>query len=166
MFGSLFDDTIRAIKTWEPTKKFHNEKGYSDDLAEFLRDEFYENHNPHAFGTQSNISVIKEAGRGLCDIAINEKIGVELKKDLKSKSQIDRLAGQIIGYKKEYQDIIIVLVGNTNKDAFELLKSKISDLSKNEIGFGLNQELRIRIIDKAPRTKHRKKSSSPFDFGF
>ena len=37
----------------------------------------------------------KEDGRGLCDIAVgNKKVGIELKKDLKSKSQINRLKGK------------------------------------------------------------------------
>ena len=157
MFSSLFEDTIRNIKKWNPTKKYSNEKGYSNDLADFLRDEFNENHNPFALGIQSRVSVTKEDGRGLCDIAINKKIGIELKKDLKNKSQIDRLAGQIIGYKKDYQDIIIVIVGDTKRDALELLKDKISDLDERDTGILFEQGLRIEVIEKDYKTNERKK---------
>ena len=166
MFGSLFEDTIRIIKRWNPGKKFSNEKGYSNDLTNFLRYEFNENQSPLTLGIPSRVSVIKEDGRGLCDIAINRKIGIELKKELKSKSQIDRLAGQIIDYKKDYQNIIIVLVGTTKKAALESLKDKIFDLTKNDIGLGFNQGSIIKVIDKASEPNKRKKPSSPFGFGF
>jgi len=165
MLGGLFEDTIRIVKRWKP-KKFSNEKEYTNDLVDFLRYEFKGNHNSFEIGIQRRISVTKEDGRGLCDIAINKKIGIELKKDLKSKSEINRLVGQTVGYKKDYQDVIIVLVGDTKEDALELLKDDISELRQNDIGFGLNQEPRIKVIDKALRTKNRKKTYSPYNFGF
>lgn len=149
MFSSLFEDTIKKIKKWKPTKKFSKELKYSNDLADFLRDEFNEN--------QSRVSVTKEDGRGLCDIAINKKIGIELKKDLKNKSEIDRLAGQIIDYKKDYEDIIIVLVGDTKRDALEVLKDKISYLDERDAGVFFEQGLRIEVIEKGDRTNERKK---------
>lgn len=167
IFADLFEDSIQTIKSWEPTQEYSNENLYRNDLIEFLRKKLNERQNPFSFGQQRRVSITKEDGRGLCDIGINKTIGIELKKDLKSKSQVDRLAGQIIGYKKDYQDLIIVLVGHTNKDALEILKDNISELSGRNAGFGFNQGNRIRIIDKCPQIKDREKpkqkSRSLFD---
>jgi hypothetical protein len=157
-FDTLFEDTISIIKNWTSEKEYSNETSYRDDLLNVLREKLNQVNDP-IFGRQNRVSVVKEDGRGLCDIGINRLIGVELKKDLKSKSQVDRLVGQIHGYKKDYQDLIIVLVGKTNKEALEGLKDRISDLTRNA-SYGFNQEPRIKIIDKGSQTKDTVKKES------
>lgn len=108
------------------------------------------------------MSVLPEHGRGLCDIAVDRRIGIELKKDLSSKKQVDRLAGQLMVYKREYEDIIVVLVGKTNKNALELLRDRIDDLYKmNGYNFGLNRQ-RIEIIDKGSKERAFKKGQDMF----
>ncbi|NJD78582.1 MAG: hypothetical protein FIB08_16060 [Candidatus Methanoperedens sp.] len=170
MFGldTLFDDTVSIIKNWKSEKEYHSETSYRDDLLSVLREQLSQVNNP-IFGRQDRVSVSKEDGRGLCDIGINRQIGVELKKDLKSKSQVDRLVGQIHGYKKDYQDLIIVLVGKTDKEALEGLKDRISDLTRST-GYGLNQEPKIKIVDKGSKdigkNSSPKKPQSPFGFDF
>lgn len=149
-FDTLFDDTISIIKNWTPEKEYSNEISYRDDLLEILRDELNQIDNP-MFGRQNRVSVKKEDGRSLCDIGINRQIGIELKKDVKSKSQVDRLVGQIHGFKKDYHDLIIVLVGKIDKEGLEDLKDRISDLTRNT-SYGLNQEPRIKIINKGSKT--------------
>lgn len=51
------------------------------------------------------------------DIGIgNKKVGIELKKDLKPKSQINRVQGQIEDYEENYRKCaIVVLVGKVDK---------------------------------------------------
>ena len=61
--------------------------------------------------------------------------------------------------------LTVGLVGNTNKDALELLKDDISELRQNDFGFGF-QEGRIKVIDKALRINKRNNTYSPYDFGF
>lgn len=158
MFGDLYMDTNRIIENWNPKEKFSNENGYRDDLATFLIHKFNDTKNP--FGLPNRTSVTKESGRGLCDIAIDKKIGIELKKDLKSKSQIDRLMGQILEYKKDYRDIIIVLVGNSKENSIEELKAKVSDLNRQNMG--IMSQTMIKIINKGTGSKMAKKTSSPF----
>ncbi len=157
IFDDLFEDSIQIIKSWKPKQNYSNENLYRNDLIEFLRNELNEGQSPFSFGQQRRISVTKEDGRGLCDIGIDRTVGIELKKDIKSKSQVDRLAGQIMGFKKDYQYLIVVLVGRTNKDALEILKDNISDLSGSNAGFGFNQGSRIRIIDKGSQIKDKEK---------
>jgi len=156
MFDTLFEDVVRAINKWRPKKKYSREPQYRDDLLDFLREELNES---HPFGLFSRrVSIIPEHGRGLCDIAVDRKVGIELKKDLKTKSQVDRLFGQINLYRKEYEDIIVVLVGETNKNALEMLKDHISDLSEVS-GVGVLGCQRIEIIDKGSKTRGSKSSS-------
>ena len=115
-------ETTRLIKKWKP-EEFSNEKQYRNDLVKFLRKQ--------EFDWYGEVIITKEDGRGLCDIAINQEVGIELKKDLKKKSEVDRLSGQIIDYKRQYDNLIILLVGKTNEDTLDLLKSKINHFKNN-----------------------------------
>lgn len=161
-FDALFDDSIRAIRSWKPTQKYNNEGKYQNELIDFLRKELNNRQDPFSLGQKKRITISSEAGRGLCDIGINRQIGIELKKDLKKKAQIDRLAGQIMEFKKDYQDLIIVLVGDTDKDKLDLLKDKMSDLSSEGDIFSNRQGNRIRVIDKGSQIKEiEKKESKP-----
>lgn len=162
MFDSIFEDAIALIKKWTPKQSYKKEPEYRDDLLDFLRKQFNENPNPFALQT-TKLNLTKEDSRGLCDIGINRKVGIELKKDLKGKSQIDRLVGQVTNYKKDYQDIIIVLVGNTDKESLEQLKGRIPSLVTQN--FGLNADQRIKIIDKSPSNIEQKKPQDNM-FGF
>ena len=165
MFRDLFSDVISTVNRWKPQKKYENESKYRDDLLDFLRRELNKP-SYFPFGQPQRISVRKEAGRGLCDIAVDRRIGIELKKDLGKKKQADRLIGQIVDYKKDYEDILIVLVGKTNREALELLKDKIDALRGNPLAFSFNREPRIRIIDKGSTSRMKRKEKSSFDLGF
>jgi len=37
MIGGLFENVVRAINTWKPSKKYGKEAGYRDDLMDYLR---------------------------------------------------------------------------------------------------------------------------------
>lgn len=149
MFGSRYNDVLNIIKDWKPEDTYSNENGFRDDLCSFLRDELKGSGNSLMGSGGKRVSVKKESGRGLCDIAIDESVGIELKKDLRKKAQVDRLTGQIIRYKKAYDHIIIVLVGDGYPDADEDLRDMIEDLSDNRgSGLGLNQGVSIEVMDK------------------
>ncbi|GEM_PF-1422432 len=173
---TLFDECIDIIKQWQPKKAYSRELQYRDDLRDFL----YENlNNPNRrsglwggsiFNETERGLVKKEDGRGLCDIAIGEKkVGIELKKDIKSKSQIDRLYGQIIRYKKEYTEgIIIVLVGKVNKYTEEEIRHLVSKESNTDNLWNSNQ-FQIKVINKSTnfnKTKPKEQKRSPFGLTF
>jgi len=154
---TLFNDVIHIINHWNPKSKYPNETKYRDELLEYIRDGL--NSNNSMFGiSRGRVSVKKEDSRGLCDIGIDRRIGIELKKDLKSKAQVNRLIGQIVNYKRDYQDIIILLVGDTNKEALENLKDDLSDLNRGDNPYSLSQQHRIKIINKATK-KNKSKST-------
>ncbi len=154
MFRDLFDKVFRLSENWVPKQKHPDEDKYRDDLMGFLREEL---NKPSGFGMQEPVKIRKESGRALADIAINEKIGIELKKDLKTQSQIDRLVGQIRRYKKGYEDIIIVLVGKTNDEALDELNDAVREARSD--AFSLQQK-RIVIIDKGKEVKKKEDKDS------
>ncbi|MFQ6020514.1 MAG: hypothetical protein ACE5J4_00635 [Candidatus Aenigmatarchaeota archaeon] len=165
MFGmSLFDEVVEIINQWKPQQKYPNELKYRDDLMNFIHDRLSSSTNM-LFGTK-NILIRKEDGRGLCDIAVgNRKVGIELKKDLKSKSQINRLQGQIDDYEDDYEEgVIVVLVGNVNKYVENELKHKLQKKLDKSPGFGL-QQFRIKLINKSNNKIRKLRDKSQNIFG-
>ncbi|MBW2986380.1 hypothetical protein KY333_03340 [Candidatus Woesearchaeota archaeon] len=152
MLGQLFNKVLDLVESWEPQEKYPNEDKYRNDLMAFLREELSK---PSLLGMPQALKIRKESGRALADIAINEKIGIELKKDLKNQSQVDRLVGQIRRYKKGYNDIIIVLVGNTNVEILDELNEAIRESDQGALDL---QYKRIEVIDKGSESCKRKKN--------
>jgi len=168
MFGmNLFDECIDLINKWQPKQKYSKELNYRDDLMDFLQERL--NNFKDMFSGNRNVLVKKEDGRGLCDIAVgNRRVGIELKKDLKSKSQINRLQGQIDDYEDDYQEgVIVVLVGNTNKYVENDLRNKLQKKLNKFGDLGLNQ-FRIKLINKSDNkiVSMNSKSQNPLNFNF
>lgn len=146
---NTFDDTVSAIHKWQPAKDYSDEPKYRDDLLKYLRKEMNSTAS-YTYMPKENISVRKEEGRGLCDIAVGlNAVGIKMKKELKGKSEIDRLTGQLVGYKSQYSDLIVVLVGKTDEEAFEYLKLQISTIKDNSY----TAHQRIKIIRKDKKTE-------------
>jgi hypothetical protein len=149
MADRLFEDTIGIINRWKPSKRYRTENRYRDELMQVLREEFDNRKSNFSFSSTLKIIVRKETGKEFSDIAINRRrIGIELKKDLNTNSQVNTLSGQLIGYKKEYDDIIVVLVGKTDREKLEYCKEKLSALTDRNAHYSLNREPRIKLINK------------------
>ncbi len=151
MFGlNLFDKCVSLIRHWQPKQKYKVESQYRDDLFNFLHKNLNtSNFDLFGFNRPTNILLKKESGRGLCDIGVGPKnVGIELKKNLRSKSQINRLQGQIDDYKEEYiEGVIVVLVGNIDSTIESELRYKLS--KKINYGFYFNSApFRIKLINK------------------
>lgn len=92
----------------------------------------------------------KQEYAGLCDITVGPRaVGIKMKKDLIGKSDVDRLIGQLVGYKSEYDDLIVVLVGKTDEKAFEYLKLQMSTIKDNSYA----AQQRIKLIRRDITTK-------------
>jgi len=102
MFESLCDTVLGIVERWIPKKKYSKEIEYRDDLAGFIRNELKRRQQDILFGIPEEHSVQKEAGRAHADIEIDRKIGIELKRNLKGKTEMNRLSGQIIDYEGDY----------------------------------------------------------------
>jgi len=164
----LFDEVVKIINQWRPQKKYPNETKYRDDLMNFIHDRLNDPRKNMFFGRR-NVLVRKEDSRSLCDIAVERSVGIELKfgKNGKiSKKEIDRLHGQIGGYRKEYSEgIIVVLVGEVDKFSEAEVRKKLEDLYDliNRANFGL-QQFRIKLINKSD-SKIRKSGEKSQIFG-
>lgn len=169
MFGAgLFDRCVEIIKQWEPKKKYSKEPDYRDDLMDFLNDKLNSSGGP-ILGSLDNrtIKIKREASRSLCDIGVgNNQVGIELKRNLKSKSQINRLQGQIEDYENDYKEgVIVVLVGKTGKYVVNNVRDKLQKKLDKSMGFGM-QQFRIKLINKSfNRPESARKTKSPFDLG-
>jgi hypothetical protein len=165
MFGftSLFEKVLRLVKAWGPQARYRSEDGYRDELKEFLRTNLNKP-DPLGIGSQKPIKVASESGRHLCDIAVDESVGIELKKDFNKLAEVDRLSGQLSRYKKQYSGIIVVLVGDTNKDAYDELVSRIVEMQQGTgISLGISARTEIKVVDKGVKTKvENAKTKGPY----
>ena len=160
--AEIYNRAISIIKAWKPGEH-KNELGYRDELLSKLRQELNSNRNFLSALGNREVLVKKEDGRGLCDIAIETYVGIEMKKDLNSKSKVDRLIGQVNNYKRSYKDVIVVLVGKTNPEALTYLKEQLEDI-RNSVNIPLNDK-HIIIIDKGGSISANKSSQSSSMFG-
>ena len=106
------------------------------------------NHLGHHF-------IKKEARRSLADIGIDDEIGIELKRNLKRKSQINRLVCQVVDYLSEYSCVIIVLCGHAEQEAVDVLKHNLKRIIRSSSSL-FGQEKLIRIVSKGKSQKTRK----------
>ena len=117
MFGrSLCDEVLSIIKRWTPKKKYTRETEYSDELAEFIRKKLKESQQGILFGCPEEHYVKREGGRSRADIEVDGRIGIELKRNLRGKTEMNRLMGQLSDYEDEYKCIIVVLCGEMKEE--------------------------------------------------
>jgi len=110
-FGKIkfFWDSVgtvtQLIDKWSP-RKCYSEKDYEQSLSRFLNREM------------PDIKVTPQyaIGRTKADLLIGEKVIVEIKKDLVSTAQYDRLVGQLTRYKDWNGSVVVLLVGETDPD--------------------------------------------------
>jgi hypothetical protein len=141
---SLFDNTKILIDSWKPKKQDRKELEFSDDCYHFLKDNL-----PKAQVTRDD----KNNKKGL-DIGLRyetmygvESVGIEFKRNLDSTNERNRLIGQIETKGKQYQDIIIVLVGESNNNMVVDLKNWISGKKDKFTGFSAKRYV-IKIKGK------------------
>lgn len=95
---------------------------FQDELQDFL-DESLNSGGDALRGNQRDIPVSKEHGKSDADIAIDDTVGIEMKRDL-SNSQTKKLRGQIDVYLKNYDYVIVLACGVKGKDGWRELKNE------------------------------------------
>jgi len=153
MFENVFDVVVRAVKEWIPKKRYLSEGEYRDDLCKVLRKKIERREESGFFslGSSEKYIVQKESGRQLADLAVinSEKVGIELKYNFRTKSQRNRLVGQVKDYLKEYLYVIIVLCGYVDTQQFDALRYDLKEYEESS-GFSLGQPQKvIKIISKS-----------------
>jgi hypothetical protein len=117
---SAFEAVSKLVKEWQPDA-LPTELKYRDSLLVFLRERMkkatVEPEYRH-IGTTIDIYV-KQSG-----FFDTTEAFVELKRNLKQKTQLDRLVGQIESLKPEKNNIVVVLCGDTNPTLITRFKEK------------------------------------------
>lgn len=129
MIGGITDrDVVQAINRWTPAKAYDHERKFQSELQDYL-DETLNNGGGVFGGSGGGVEVSTERGRSNADLAIDDRIGVELKRNL-SNSQTDRLRGQIEKQRDEYEALIVVACGIDDMNGWRRVQNQVgSDLA-------------------------------------
>jgi len=120
-FNGLLPCLVNLLRSWNPGT-LSRETAYRDSLVEFLRNAFpkdcrVEREYRHG-GTTADVFI---SWKGLL---LNGELFVEMKRNLKKKSDFDRLIGQLEELKPGKQRILLVLVGQTDEGLLGRIKSR------------------------------------------
>lgn len=129
---SLFENTKKLIDSWKPKKQNQKELEYSDDCYHLLKEKL-----PKSQVTRDDKNNKKGLDIGLREETMYgvESVGIEFKLNLKSTSECTRLIGQIETKGKQYKDIIIVLVGESNNNMVVELENWINGKKDKFTGY-------------------------------
>lgn len=133
----LYQDVLRAVDAWIPSKAYGHESKFQNELQEFLDAELNAG-GGGGFGLDlgggGERVVERESGRARADIVVNQTVGIEMKREL-SNSQTKKLRGQIEEYLDEYPFVIVCACGIQDMDGWRRLKNTYS---RGGGGLGLN----------------------------
>lgn len=107
----------QLINEWEPGD-LKTEQQYEKSLYDFLQQRL------------DGIQITRQYARGRvrADIAIGDKVIVEIKNNLDSTSKYHRLVGQLNEYKDWNEKIIVVLCGRTDPNLLHQLRKHIEEI--------------------------------------
>lgn len=106
-----FGRVREVIESWRP-RGCKTEKDYERSLVKKLQNELVNQNIQQQYGS----------ARQRFDIMVHEKVPIEIKKDLKSTAALQRTIGQLDGYLKDWEGVILVLCGDVSSDLFNDLK--------------------------------------------
>jgi len=155
MFGNEYENLFlnlreEIIDNWFP-QRYPNELGYHEDLHRFLKTIL-----------RKDRKVFREHGINKADLVIDGKIGIEIKKDLKHKSKVDRCVTQVKRMRREHMYIFVIVVGdNIRESTYDDLRNELEEFLESD-DF-MQQNPLIKLIRKDPNDRPKRKNN---DFGF
>jgi hypothetical protein len=122
--GQDFDKVVDLVHDWIPNEDYGHENDFQKELQNFLEEQLNEKQkDSFGLGSQQNYEVSRERGTSRADIAVNDEIGIEMKRDF-SNSQEKKLKGQIEDQLDNYNFVIVCACGIKDKDGWNRLKNK------------------------------------------
>jgi len=106
-----FGRVCEVIESWRP-RGCKTEKDYERSLVKKLQNELVNQNIQQQYGS----------ARQRFDIMVHDKVPIEIKKDLNSTAKLQRAKGQLDGYLKDWEGVILVLCGDVSGDLFNDLK--------------------------------------------
>jgi len=143
MFGGqqLGPQVLRCVESWVPEKAYRKESRFQDDLKEYLEHQLNSSGGP--LGPNRTHSVRKERGKARADLAIDDQVGIELKREVKN-SGLRRLRDQIHDYRDEYPFVIVCACGLQETGKWNELKQEY----EGQQGLGFDAGATIRFVEK------------------
>jgi hypothetical protein len=140
------DNILKAVREWRPGPCF-SEKQCRDSLFRYLVKSF----------PKKTFHLEHPIGHGLADIFVDlddsddfgAKVAIELKYDLQSKVECDRLVGQIGNY-MDVGEVVVVLCGTTNLEFAAVVAKRVEDFKASRFfrkGHVLVKPVTIRTKD-------------------
>lgn len=154
--GQLFEGLIEMIEEWKP-ETYSDEGQYKQALYLYLKD------LQEKGRLKAERTIRTEAGESRADLRVSD-VAIELKKKLDSKSERDRAENQIRLMLKEFDYVIVVIVGNNHsRESIDLFKHHLKDFVSNGDMLG-NGGKHIKVIEagKGKGKGNKPKSSNPF----
>lgn len=123
----LLSAIVKLVRQWQPPQ-LKNEAAYRDHLLALIRnavpaDTKVEKEYRH-YGTTIDIW-IRWSG-----LLLNSELSLELKVNLKKKTEFDRLVGQIESLNPEVNPVLVVLIGETDRALLGRLQEKYARFIK------------------------------------
>src|SRR5437016_556938 len=127
-YNGLMPSIVGAINGWQPPL-LKTELAFSDALCSYLRenlpdDSRVEREYRHD-GTTCDVCVIYNG------ILADDRVLIEVKRNLNKKADYDRLVGQVEGLRPKKNKIAIVLVGDTDPALVGRLQEQFSSYIEN-----------------------------------
>ena len=117
--------TLELVEAWIPSEEYDHERKFQSELQDYL-DKELNNATPGMMGGQREHVVSTEHGRSKGDVVVDDRIGIELKRNL-SNDQTRKLDGQIKSYRKEYDYVIVCACGIEDMDGWRRLKNEYTN---------------------------------------
>jgi len=134
-----------AVESWTPARAYDREPDFSNDLKTHLDTTLNEG---RGLGPQRHHVVEREHGRSNGDVAVDDVIGIELKRNL-TNGNINTLRGQIEKYRDEYEYAIVCACGIEDMDGWRRLQNEYAD----DPMAGLDQQAPVKFIH-TPRSEY------------
>lgn len=145
-FGNqLGPQVLDLVEAWVPEKAYRKETRFRDDLMDFLDDRLNSG-GGGMFGRGRVYSLRKERGASRADIAIDDQVGIELKREVKN-SKLRRLRDQIRDYEREYGYVIICACGLQETGKWNELRQEFEGQATG-LEMGGSQSATIQFVEK------------------
>lgn len=137
-FWDAGDAIESLIERWVPGPGCEAEKDYEASLYAFLNTELGE----------LQVTRRYSRGRSEADIVVADKVIIELKTDLDSTSEFQRLVGQLTEYQDWNMAVIVVLTGQTDANLGKELRARMKKLEGMKYFLMTMNETLFRVVEK------------------
>lgn len=127
------------INRWCP-ENCHKEKDFENSLYHFLSEQL------------EGFSIIQQYGirRTRADLVVQDSLAIELKHGLTSKSELQRLIGQLVEYEYWKGRLLIVIIGQHDQNLLAALRRQVDSINQGAKTMFVDPDKIVVIIKPIP----------------